>query len=223
MEALQRFFAGASEENGDEASVLMEWKEYAHEQDIEAGENAPFLQGAASKFSESFGQMSAAASSSARNLSDSAQSLPSSQQLMQFGGLLLAGSVFLLVSFFVGLPFIILSPSKFAISFTVGCLLVMGAFAALRGWKQQFDHLISPERRYFTFTYVGSMVATLYSSLILHSYIFSILCSVIQVLSLVYYVASYFPGGAAGMQFFGSLARKGCLSCFEGIKGLVLK
>jgi len=73
MEALQRLFGGGSEEKEDEANVLLEWNEYAQEQDIEAGEHAPFYQGAASKFSESFGQMSAAASSSARNLSDSAQ------------------------------------------------------------------------------------------------------------------------------------------------------
>lgn len=150
-------------------------------------------------------------------------SLPSSQQFMQFGGLMVAGGLFLTVSFFVGLPLIIISPSKFAVSFTVGCLLTMGAFAALRGWKQQLDHLLSPERRYFTLTYLGSMIATLYSSLIMHSYIFSILCSVIQILSLAYYVASYFPGGTAGMQFFGSILKKGCVGCFESVKGMIVK
>ena len=39
------------------------------------------------------------------------------------------------------LPVIILSPSKFALCFTTGCMLTMAGFAQLRGWRQQLGHM----------------------------------------------------------------------------------
>lgn len=56
----------------------------------------------------------------------------------------------LLLAFIVFLPVIILSPSKFALSFTAGCLLIMAGFAQLRGWKQQLSHMFSAERLPFS-------------------------------------------------------------------------
>ena len=42
----------------------------------------------------------------------------------------------------------------------------------------------------------------------MHSYVFSLVCCVAQVVTLVYYVASFFPGGAQGAQYlFGTLGR----------------
>lgn len=69
---------------------------------------------------------------------------------MYFFSFLAAGGVFLLLSFTIFLPVIILSPSKFALSFTLGCLLVMAAFSALRGWKQYVAHMMSAERMPFS-------------------------------------------------------------------------
>jgi hypothetical protein len=88
-----------------------------------------------------------------------------------------------------------------------------------------------------TAAYFGSLVATLYASLVMHSYLFSLIfcgaqvgggcvrgvpqqscmCSPYrrphppapQLVTLVYYIASYFPGGAAGAQVrCGSLIRR---------------
>lgn len=36
--------------------------------------------------------------------------------------------------------------------------------------------------------YVGSIVLTLYAALIMHSYVLSLVCSVLQVLALMYYL-----------------------------------
>lgn len=80
----------------------------------------------------------------------SVRSIPSGQQLAYFFSFLAAGGVFLLLSFTIFLPVIILSPSKFALSFTLGCLLVMAAFSALRGWKQYVAHMMSAERMPFS-------------------------------------------------------------------------
>jgi len=90
----------------------------------------------------------------------------------------------------------------------------MGAFFALKGPKAQALHMISTERLPFTLGFLGSMCATLYASMVLHSYIFSVFFSGIQVLALLYYVISYFPGGSAGLQFLTSFFTSAVMKCF---------
>ncbi|KAI3833969.1 hypothetical protein MKW92_012174 [Papaver armeniacum] len=47
-----------------------------------------------------------------------------------------------------------------------------------------------------------------------HSYILSVLFSVLQVLALSYYALSYFPGGSAGLKFLTSTLTSSILRCF---------
>lgn len=61
-----------------------------------------------------------------------------------------AGIFFLILAFTIALPTIILSPSKFALSFTLGCTSMMMAFASLKGWQQQLQHMFSRERMPFS-------------------------------------------------------------------------
>ena len=76
--------------------------------------------------------------------------MPSTQQWAYFLAFLAAGMVFMAIAFIVFLPLIIVAPGKFAITFTLGSALVMGGFAALRGFKQQAMHMISRERLPFS-------------------------------------------------------------------------
>jgi hypothetical protein len=77
-------------------------------------------------------------------------SIPSSQQLMYFFAFVTGGGVFLLLAFMLFLPVIILSPSKFALSFTIGCMLIMAGFGQLRGWSNYVQHMLSQERLPFS-------------------------------------------------------------------------
>ncbi|KAL4590087.1 hypothetical protein LXL04_003006 [Taraxacum kok-saghyz] len=70
------------------------------------------------------------------------------------------------------------------------------------------------ERLPFTLGFIGSMVGTIYVSMVLHSYILSVFFAVIQVLALAYYCISYFPGGSAGMKFLTSSLTSAVLKCF---------
>lgn len=79
-----------------------------------------------------------------------ARSVPSSQQLAYFFVFVATGGVFLALAFLLFLPVIILTPSKFALSFTMGCMLIMTGFAQLRGWKQQLQHMLGRDRLVFT-------------------------------------------------------------------------
>ena len=143
-----------------------------------------------------------------RSFSSSLYSVPGTTQWVYFAALAGSGALFLLLAFFIFLPMIILSPSKFAITFSLGSALILASLGALKGWREMFGHMASKERLPFTAAYLVSLLATLYTSLILHSYIFSLLSCVAQVITLVYYVASFFPGGAEGAGYvFGTLGR----------------
>jgi len=76
--------------------------------------------------------------------------LPSGQQMVYFFSFLGGGVLFLFMAFFIGLPTLLLSPSKFALFFTLGCCFVMSGFAALKGWRSQMSHMLQRERLPFS-------------------------------------------------------------------------
>ncbi|CAN6448269.1 unnamed protein product [Victoria cruziana] len=133
---------------------------------------------------------------------------------MYFGLFLASGVFFIFIAFTMFLPVMVLMPQKFAICFTLGCLFIIGSFFALKGPKNQLAHMSSKERLPFTLLFIGSMVGTIYVSMVLHSYVLSVLFSVLQVLALTYYALSYFPGGSAGLKFLTSTVTSSILKCF---------
>jgi Got1/Sft2-like family len=106
--------------------------------------------------------------------------IPSGTQFVYFAALLAGAAIFYALSFFVFLPLLILSPSKFALSFTFGSLCTMGAMVMLSGWQAGLAHLFSKEKLPFSGVYIGSMVATLYAAIAMHSYLLSIVFSAVQ-------------------------------------------
>ncbi|KAL1202970.1 hypothetical protein V5N11_015222 [Cardamine amara subsp. amara] len=108
----------------------------------------------------------------------------------------------------------VLMPQKFAICFTLGCGFIIGSFFALRGPQNQLAHMTSMERLPLTLGFIATMVGTIYVSMVLHSYILSVLFSVLQVLALIYYCISYFPGGSSGMKFLSSALTSSVLRVF---------
>jgi hypothetical protein len=107
--------------------------------------------------------------------------IPSGEQLMLFFALAGGGAFFLFMAFFLFLPVIILAPSKFALSFSLGCCLVLSGFAALKGWRRQAAQMLARDRLPFTAGYLGSVALTLYASIFLGSYLLSLLASGLQV------------------------------------------
>ncbi|KAF3638548.1 putative mads box protein [Capsicum annuum] len=150
------------------------------------------------------------------NLQSATSNIPSGKALMYFGLFMATGVFFIFMAFTLFLPVIVLVPQKFAICFTLGCSFIIGSFFALRGPKNQFAHMFSKERLPFTLGFMGSMIGTLYVSMALHSYILSVLFSVLQVMALAYYAISYFPGGSAGLKFLSSSLISSVMKCFEG-------
>ncbi len=124
-----------------------------------------------------------------------------------------AGGLLLLLAFFVALPVIVLSPTKFALSFTLGNCLVIAGAGSLTGWRAQAAHACSAERAPLAAGYAASALGTLWAALVAHSYLLSLLCSAVQICALAVYVASYIPGGALGARLLLATAMRTCGSC----------
>jgi len=130
------------------------------------------------------------------------------ERLLGFGGCLIGAAVCFFVAFLT-LPFLPVRPSKFALSFSLGSLLVMFGFSVLIGPMNHLKHLISKDRLPFTLVYFSSLALTLYFSLGPHSYIGSLVFGIVQVFSLITYVLAYFPGGTSTLRMGGQLALRG--------------
>lgn len=167
--------------------------------------------------------LSSASQSVSSSMSTPLAFVPSGQQLTYFFILEGFGVLLLFLAFFIFAPIMILTPSKFAMSFTLGCLSLFAGFTVLRGWQQQLQHMVTLQRLPMSAAYVGSICATLYSAIIMHSYILCIVCSVLQVVAMLYYVLSYFPGGAYGVQFMLNMMGQAVMSCFGSISRMVLR
>ena len=139
-----------------------------------------------------------------REFQNSLQHL-SRERVVYFFALSFVGTLMLFLAFFVGVPTIALAPAKFAICFSVGSACTMSAVGALRGPLAQINHMIAQERLLYSASYVASLLATLYCSVVMHSYVLTIISSVLQLVALVYYQVSYFPMGAQGLKVVGQM------------------
>ncbi|KAK7055119.1 protein transport protein SFT2 [Favolaschia claudopus] len=129
------------------------------------------------------------------------------ERLLGFGGCLIGAAVCFFVAFLT-LPVFFLPgrARKFALSFSLGSLLVMFGFSVLIGPINHIKHLVSAERLPFTLIYLSSLGLTLYFALGLHSQIGSLVGSVVQIFALISYILAYFPGGSATLRLAGSTA-----------------
>ncbi|KAA1466851.1 ER-to-golgi vesicle protein transport Sft2 [Dentipellis sp. KUC8613] len=130
------------------------------------------------------------------------------ERLLGFLGCLAGAAVCFAVAFFT-LPLLALRPAKFALSFSLGSLLVMFGFSVLIGPINHIKHLVSKERLPFSIAYFASLGLTLYFSLGPHSYIGSLVGAIVQIVALASYILAYFPGGIQTLRFGGSMALRG--------------
>lgn len=118
-----------------------------------------------------------------------------------FAMLLVASACFFSLAFFF-LPTAVLFPGKFALSFTLGSVLFMGSFAFLRGPRAHLAGMVSKDRLPFSLAYVTSLCLTIYSCIVAKSYLMTLGSAVFQIAALMWYGASFLPGGRFGMKIF---------------------
>ncbi|KAG0473884.1 hypothetical protein HPP92_015221 [Vanilla planifolia] len=224
MQTAQAWFTGGptgSKQDNTSSSLLADWNSYASSRSAEDGGSSALgfdieaaVRTANDKVSGTFNVVSKSVRELPGSFQTATSSVPSGKALMYFGLLLASGIFFVFIAFTLFLPVMVLMPQKFALCFTLGCGFIIASFFALKGSKNQLAHMSSKERLPFTLTFLGSMLGTIYVSMVLHSYVLSVFFSVIQVLALAYYVVSYFPGGSAGLKFLSSTLVSSISRCF---------
>lgn len=220
------FTGGPSQRNSDlttqPPSLVADWNAYAassqSSQDLDSSGIGFDLEAAVrtanDKVSGTFNVVSKGVRDIPGNLQSATSNVPTGKSFMTFGILLAVGVFLVFIAVTVFLPVMVLVPQKFAICFTIGCALIIASFFALKGYRTQFAHMTSKERLPITLGFIGSMLGTIYVSMVLHSYLLSVFFSLLQVISLSYYAISYFPGGSAGVKFFTSALTSSILRCF---------
>ncbi|KAK4341940.1 hypothetical protein RND71_037756 [Anisodus tanguticus] len=221
--AYDRYVEQQQTSSSSTPSLLSDWNSYSSAKSSEESASTAFIgsfdlesavRSANDTVSGTFNVVSKGVREIPGSLQSATSNIPSGKALMYFGLFMATGIFFIFMAFTLFLPVIVLVPQKFAICFTLGCSFIIGSFFALRGPKNQFAHMFSMERLPFTLGFMGSMIGTLYVSMALHSYILSVLFSVLQVLALAYYAISYFPGGFAGLKFLSSSMISSVMKCF---------
>ena len=160
------------------------------------------------------GSAPAAPSSSSTVLNCGWATISRSDRFKGFLGLLVLSAFFFILSTMM-LSVVLLAPSKFAVSFTLGSACFMGSFALLQGPWSWFKSVCSKERLPFTLSYFGSMGITLYACLSLRSYVLTLAFSSLQLLALAWYGSSYVPGGRTGMYFVTKMLGRMLKGCVE--------
>lgn len=231
MEQFKAMFGGNGSSSEPNESVLAEWNKY------ESSSVAPTqsdrlmgqMEAGGATLQNAFSTSIAAAREGAGGIFGSASAgiggatsfMPSATQFTYFAAFMGGGLLALTMALFVFLPVIIIAPAKFASAFTLGSVLIMGSFFALKGFKAQLSHMLDKDRLLFSMGYVGSMGATLYAALVMHSYVMSLVCCAAQVVALLYYALSYFPGGSAGVRFVLNMMAGACWQCLLSVQKMV--
>ena len=143
-------------------------------------------------------------------------------QRFQLFLLFMAGSAVLFsISIFVFLPVAILMPGKFASGFSFASVFFMLALALLRGPRTTLMGLLVPERLPFTAAYLGSLILTLYATLVVQSYLLILLAVMVQGAALLWYGSSFLPGGTVGMALFSRFAARAVGTGARGLASAV--
>lgn len=131
----------------------------------------------------------------------------SPMKLAQFAGVFMVGILLISMSFSF-LPILVIAPQKFALLFAFGSMTMLGSFAILKGPQAFLSGLAQPAQLPFSAAYAVGLVGTLVATLLLRSYLLTSFFALVQAVALLYFLASYVPGGKAVLNGCGRLCNK---------------
>ena len=114
-----------------------------------------------------------------------------------FSVLICIGIGLIILSFFL-LPIVLVSPKKFSFCFAVGSIFVLISFLFLVGSKNYVNKIMDNKRIFISVSFILSIFIGIGFSLGNH-YFISLICSGVQLISMVMFVLTFIPGGRAGI------------------------
>jgi hypothetical protein len=78
----------------------------------------------------------------------------------------------------------------------VGSILILFSFGALKGYYNYFiKELLLGDKKLFSIGYILSIIATIYASVVMKSYIFTVISLIAEGIFFLYFACASFPGG----------------------------
>lgn len=168
---------------------------------------------AAKKAAEAKEKASAAAGSAKDRLAKAGESISglkdmamSPAKLAQFAGVFLVGLMLIMLSFNF-LPMLVVAPQKFALLFAFGSMILLSSFAVLKGPKVFMGSLLQREKLPFSAAYLVGLIGTLVATIIMKSFVLTAVFGLIQFIALLYFLASFVPGGQMALNGLGRCCR----------------
>jgi hypothetical protein len=157
------------------------------------------------------GGISRAQESMAAQMQELSSSLPDANGLtgqdfrerMQYAiYLILASAGFAALAVLVGLPTLVLKPSKFIICLTLSTLSAVASVVVLKKPSVFLGSLLEGGREAALplLGVLAGVAFTLYTVLTTRKYVYVVFAGGVQVLSILYYLASFVPGGSSGLR-----------------------
>ena len=103
--------------------------------------------------------------------------------------------------------FLVFAPQKISMLLNLGSICMLSSFAVLKGGfynyfiKELLWNQDDKKRRLYTIGYFASILLSLYASLILKSYLLTLLTMIVEMTLLLYFVCASFPGGQTGLNY----------------------
>jgi len=105
------------------------------------------------------------------------------------------------------LPAAIMFPQKFVGLFSLGSMVILSSFIFIYGTAGYIELLFSRARVTFTLLFIGSIFVGFYFSFIHPNYIVSLICALVQLITLIIFTLSFIPGGQTGISFMFSMMK----------------
>lgn len=128
-------------------------------------------------------------------------------KLAKFAGVFMVG-IFLISMSFSFLPMLVIAPQKFALLFAFGSVTMLSSFGILKGPQAFLSGMAQREQLPFSVLYGVGLVGTLVATIIMRSFLLTAVFGLMQAAGLLYFMASYVPGGKAAVNFCGKLCSK---------------
>ena len=119
------------------------------------------------------------------------------RNILLFILLILIGTGLIIFSFFL-LPMIMISPGKFSFCFAVGSIFILISFLFLVGSRNYVLKILDNKRIFISISFILSIFIGIGFSLGRH-YFISLICSGVQLISMIMFILTFIPGGRAGI------------------------
>lgn len=117
------------------------------------------------------------------------------------------------------LPTLLIAPATFSLLFTTGSIVMLSAFIYLSGPRAFLgsqEQISQRKKLPFSLAYGLGLLGTLWATFIRRSYIFTAIFAIIQLVSLLYYICSHFPGGTSTLNMLGRMGGRSARSLIAG-------